>query len=136
MNKNKGLNITLWIAQILLAGIFGMAGWSHAAQPISDLVKMYPWIANAPEALVRFIGFSELAGALGLLLPALTRIKPILTPWAGIGLAVIMVLASAFHFSRGEMFMVPFTLLFAAIASFVAWGRFRKVPISDRSQVA
>jgi len=43
---------------------------------------MLPWVANAPEALVRFIGISELLGAAGLILPAALRIKPYLTPLA------------------------------------------------------
>jgi len=57
--------------------------------------------------LVRFIGVSELAGALGLILPAATRIRPGLTPLAALGLSTIMALAMLFHLVRGEPQALP-----------------------------
>ena len=44
---------------------------------------------------------------LGLILPSATRIKPILTPYAAIGLATIVVLATGFHAVRGEYSALP-----------------------------
>jgi hypothetical protein len=82
-----------------------------------------------PEAFVRFIGLSELLGGLGLILPAALRIKPVLTPWAAVGLAVVMVLASGFHVSRGESSVIGMNFILAAVAVFIAWGRFKKAPI-------
>jgi len=67
-----------------------------------------------------------------MLLPALTRIKPILTPLAGVGLAVVMVLAAGFHVMRGELSALPINLAFGGLAAFVAWGRLQKAPISPR----
>ena len=60
------------------------------------------WPAAVPAPLVRFIGVAEFLGGLGLILPAATRVKPMLTPLAGVGLAVAMLLAAGFHTSRGE----------------------------------
>jgi len=57
---------------------------------------------SLPRGLVTFIGGSELLGGLGLLLPALTGILPWLTPLAAVGLAIIMILASIFHATRGK----------------------------------
>lgn len=82
---------------------------------------------------MRFIGIAELAAAVGLILPALTRILPKLTPLAGLGLAVIMVLAAGFLVQRGEMSALPINFLLGALAAFVAWGRWRKVPIAPRT---
>jgi len=82
--------------------------------------------------LVRFIGVAEVAGAIGLILPAATRIKPVLTPLAAVGILVIMVLATGFHIYKGEFHALPVTLLLGAMATFVAWGRFRKAPIPAR----
>jgi putative oxidoreductase len=80
--------------------------------------------------MVRFIGACELAGAVGLILPAATRIRPMLTPLAASGLVVVMLLAMAFHISRGEAAQaLPINLTLGALAAFVAWGRFRKAPI-------
>jgi hypothetical protein len=45
------------------------------------------------------IGVAELLGGLGLILPAATRVKPMLTPLAGVGLAMVLLLATMFHIS-------------------------------------
>jgi len=67
-----------------------------------------------------------------MLVPALTRIRPKLTPIAAVGLVTVQVLAMAFHTSRGEFKALPFNLTLAAMAAFVAWGRFKKAPIAPR----
>ena len=130
---NKSLHVALWITQALLALVFGMAGLMHATKPIAELSKTMGWTANAPEALVRFIGIAELAGALGLILPGLTRIKPGLTAWAATGLATMMVFAGFVHTSRSESSMLTVNVVLGGLAAFVAWGRFRKAPIAPRA---
>ena len=129
----RALSITLWIVQVLLAGMFLMTGFMKLSQPIAALSGQMPWVTSVPGALVRFIGAAELAGALGLILPSLTRIRPRLTVLAAIGLITVMVLASAFHISRGEAAMVPMNLVLAALAAFVAWGRSKAAPIAPRA---
>jgi hypothetical protein len=75
----------------------------------------------------------ELAGALGLFLPAATRILPRLTPLAAVGLATMMALAVPFHLVRSETVAIVFNLVLGSLAAFVAWGRGRRAPISARS---
>jgi uncharacterized membrane protein YphA (DoxX/SURF4 family) len=129
---STALHVTLWLAQLLLALAFGMAGIMKSTQPVAELAVAMSWTGDVPAGLVRFIGASELAAALGLVLPAATRIRPLLTPLAAIGLAIVMVLASLFHISRGEWFALPLNLVLGSLAAFVAWGRLRKVPIFPR----
>ncbi len=129
---SKALHITLWVAQVLLAALFLMAGANKLFQSIEELSKMLPWAAEMPEAMVRFIGTSEILGALGLLLPSALRIMPRLTPVAAGGLALVMVLATAFHVSRGEASVIPMNIAFMAIALFIVWGRSKKAPIYAR----
>ncbi len=130
---SKGLHIGLWVAQILLALAFGMAGSAKLASPIAALAAQgMTFVTTMPEGLVRFIGLSEVAGALGMLLPALTRIKPVLTAWAGVGLSTVMVLAIGYHLSHGEAAHVAPPLVLLALAAFVAWGRFKAAPILPR----
>ncbi|MBF9254030.1 DoxX family protein [Pontibacter sp. 172403-2] len=131
--SNKALNITLWIAQVLLAGMFLMSGFMKVAQPIDQLSLMLPWASQVPAALVRFIGISEVLGGLGLILPALLRIKPQLTVWAALGLVAVMIFASIFHLSRGEGAMIGTNIVLALVAVFIAWGRSKKAPIQPRS---
>ena len=127
--RSKALHIALWVAQVLLAAMFLMSGFMKLAQPIDQLSQMLPWASQVPEALVRFIGISEVLGAVGLILPSLLRIKPQLTAWAAIGIAVIMLFATFFHISRGETGAIGMNIFLALLAAFVAWGRFKKAPI-------
>jgi putative oxidoreductase len=128
----KAWNISLWVVQVLLAFAFGMAGVMKTTTPIAELAAKMVWPGVVPEAMVRFIGVSEFAGALGLVLPAATRIKPSLTALAGAALALVMVLAAGFHVMRAEWFALPINLTLGALAAFVAWGRFKKAPIAAR----
>lgn len=131
--NNKGLNIALWSGQIVLAAMFLMAGTLKTFSPIEDLVaKGMSWAGDIP-ALARFIGISELLGGIGLILPALLRIKPVLTAWAATGLAVIMILGVGVHIFSGDTLAHTLTPAFLGlIAIFVAWGRFTKVPIAAK----
>jgi uncharacterized membrane protein YphA (DoxX/SURF4 family) len=131
--RRRGLNIVLALVQIVLAFAFGAAGLMKLTQPIEALAASMPWVSAVPSALVRFIGLAELAGALGLILPWLTRIKPQLISLAAIGLILVMVLASAFHLSRGEAGAIPVNVVLAALAAFVAWGRSKAAPIQPRA---
>lgn len=127
-------NVALWVAQILLAIAFGMAGVMKLLQPIEALGTMMHWVTVTPDWLVRFIGFVELAGALGMILPALMRILPWLAPLAALGFAVIQVLAIGVHANLGETAMsLPVNLALLALSLFVLWGRWRKSPISPRA---
>lgn len=132
-NPSKGLNIGLWVVQSILAVMFLMAGANKLFQSISELSKMLQWVTQVPEVLVRFIGISEVLGSLGLLLPSIFRIKPILTPIAAIGLAAVMLLATFFHISKGEASVIAMPIVFMAMAVFVAWGRTKKVPIQSKN---
>jgi uncharacterized membrane protein YphA (DoxX/SURF4 family) len=126
---SKAINITLWIAQIILAAMFIMAGIMKSTQPIEKLSPSLPWTSQVPELLVRFIGVSELLGAIGLLLPSLLRIKPKLTVWAAAGIATIMLFAILFHISKGETAVIGINIFIALIALFVVWGRTKQAVI-------
>jgi uncharacterized membrane protein len=130
---SRALSVTLWAVQLLLAALFLLVGYTHALAPIEVAIQRAPWAASLPVALVRFIGVVELAGALGLLLPAATRIRPMLTPLAAAGLATIMLLAIPFHLSRGEGNAVAINVVLGALAALVALGRARWAPIATRN---
>lgn len=129
--KSKILHVSLWVAQVLVALAFGMAGFMKLSMPISELAaKGMGFVNHISEGLVRFIGTVELLGALGLILPAAMRIKPILTPIAAIGIAVIMLLSIKEHVTQNEPVVANIILLL--LAAFVAWGRFKKAPIQSK----
>ncbi|MED7928871.1 DoxX family protein [Nonomuraea sp. LP-02] len=118
------MNTALWIVQALLAAMFGMAGLMKSTQPKDKLQPKLPWVEDFSPATIRVIGIAELAAALGLILPALTGIAPILTPLAATGLVVVMILAAFTHARRKEPTAIVFNLVLLALAAFVAWGRF------------
>ncbi|MDB4893468.1 MAG: putative integral rane protein [Gemmatimonadetes bacterium] len=120
----------LWIAQVVLALVFVVTGVLKLTISPADLARSS---AGLSLGLIRFIGIAELAGALGLILPAATRILPALTPVAAAALALVMVLAAFFHVSRGEFLSVIPVLALGALALFVVWGRTVRVPISART---
>jgi hypothetical protein len=128
----KLLDIALWFAQLILALLFGMVGSMKATTPLPELIKAIPAMAEVPGWLIRSIGVSELLGALGMLLPSLTRIQPKLTPLAGVGLAVLMASAIVFHLMRGEASATGLPATLGALAAFVAWGRLEGAPILRR----
>ena len=131
-SASRALRVSLWIIQVLLGAFFLMAGFAHATQPLAVLATQYPWTSSVAVGLLRFIGIAEILGGFGIVLPSLTRIAPALTPLAAAALVALMMLATIFHTMRGELVALPFTLTVAALSAFVAWGRFKRAPISTR----
>jgi putative oxidoreductase len=119
------VNIVLWVLQIVLGLMFLFAGVQKAFRPLDAISTMMTWVPAVPASLVRFIGVAELLAGIGLILPGLTGVLPSLTIWAGLGLAVVMVCAVAFHATRREYSAVAMNIVFLALAAFVAWGRWR-----------
>lgn len=130
---NRGWNIGLWVVQGVLALFYAMAGLMKLTQPIDALVASgMSYAGDYPEFLTRFVGTMEVLGAIGIVLPAATRIAPRLTPLAALGFSLIQVLAIGLHTMRGELFMLPFNLILLALSVLVVWGRSAKSPITPR----
>jgi uncharacterized membrane protein YphA (DoxX/SURF4 family) len=129
---NKRLSIGLWAAQAVLAAVFVVTGAMKTFLAPADLFRILPDLARLPLPFVRFLGVAELAAAAGLVLPALTRIAPFLTPVAASGVVVVMIGALAVHVRDGHFAKLPLVLILAALACFVAWGRFKRLRITPR----
>lgn len=119
------MNIALWIVQGLLAAMYLMAGQMKTFQPAK--VRANPqmtWAHDKQDGYIRFVGTSELLGALGLILPLVTGILPWLTVLAAIGLALIQFLAiSSVHLPKKEYNVIPLNVVLLALAVFVVVGR-------------
>jgi uncharacterized membrane protein YphA (DoxX/SURF4 family) len=114
----------LWILQILLALLFLFAGGMKLVMSAADLTSQ----SNIPAAFLRFIAVLEILGALGLILPGLLRIRPMLTPLAASGLLIIMI--GAVVITLQTMGAAPAALPFVTglLLVFVAYGRWRVAP--------
>lgn len=118
------MNVALWIVQGLLAVVFMLAGTMKLTQAHGKLAEQMGWPGDFSPGVVKLIGALELLGALGLVLPALTGVAPILTPIAAVGLAVIQAGAVFVHLRRKETPNLVGNLVFIAGLVFIAWGRF------------
>lgn len=130
---SRALSIGLWVAQAFLAFAFTGSGLMKLTTPHDALAAQMRWVADGPAFLPLFIGAAELAGALGLILPAATRIQPRLTPLAAAGLVLVMVLAAGTHLLYGELFMLVPNAVLGGLAAFVAWGRSGPAAIAPRA---
>jgi len=119
------MNIVLWIAQGLLAALYLMAGQMKTFQPAK--VRATPqmtWAHDKQDGYIRFVGTSELLGALGLILPLVTGILPWLTVLAAVGLTLIQLLAIfTEHLPKKEYNVIPVNVILLALAVFVVIGR-------------
>jgi uncharacterized membrane protein YphA (DoxX/SURF4 family) len=116
------MNIALWVAQILLAGMFIMAG-TMKAFAYEKAKASIPWVKETSPGFVRFIGVAELLGGIGMILPVALDITPSLTGIAALGIALIMLLAAVFHARRKENKEIGMNVIIMLIAIFIVIGR-------------
>jgi hypothetical protein len=117
-------NYALWAVQWLLALLFLWAGGVKLVLPLETLKGP----VALPGLFVRFIGVAETLGAIGLILPWLLRIRPVLTPLAAAGLVIIMIGATVITLIGGGGALALFPATVGILAAFVAYGRWRAAP--------
>ena len=119
------MNVALWVVAWVLAAAFVASGLLKLTQSKEGLQQAgQAWTEAFPSAAIKGIGALEIAGAVGLILPALTDTAPVLVPLAAVGLGLLMVGAAITHARRGETPMMMSNVVLLAMAVFVAWGRF------------
>jgi hypothetical protein len=127
--RSAAISASLWLTQALLCLLFVGTGLWKLLTPIPKLAAMIPWAGQVPQGFLQATAIIDLCGGLGILLPALTRIKPSLTPLAALSCAALQLCAIVFHVSRGEIANTPFNFLLVGLSLFVFWGRRFKVAI-------
>ena len=123
------MNILLWVLQVLLALAFLAHGGLLLFPPASVVEQMN---ASMARWFQLFVGVAEVLAAVGLTLPGVTRIQPWLVSAAAFGLIIVMLCATVFHVQRGEMSSAVTTAVLMAMATFVAYARWRMLPIRPR----
>lgn len=126
------MNLLFWLLQILLAVGFGASAFMKGTWDRERLVRSgQTGVQGLPLGLIRFIAVSELAGALGLIVPWATGIAPHLTPVAAAGLGVIMILGAGVHLILREPKNVMTTVVILAACLVVAFGRGLRLSIES-----
>lgn len=121
------MNLALWIVAGLLAAVYLFSGGGKLIMPkekISAMAASGRWVDDFSSGGVKAIGVLEVLAAVGLILPTLLDIAPVLVPLAALGLVLIMVGAVFVRIRRHEFKYMVADLIYLALATFVAWGRF------------
>ena len=120
------MDLALWITAGLLAAVFLFAGSTKLFLSREKLAEAPGggWVLDFSAGFVKALGAVEILGAVGLILPALLDIAPVLVPLAAVGLATIMVGAAIVTYRRRESTHVLVDVTYLAMAVFVAFGRF------------
>ncbi|MEU3645930.1 DoxX family protein [Lentzea sp. NPDC034063] len=120
------MNIALWVVQGLLAALYLGAGVMKLVRPREQMIASgnFDWAKDVTDTGLKGIGAVEVLGALGLILPWLTGIAPILTPIAAVGLVIVQVFAARAHVKIGDTKSLPVNVILLLLAAFVAIGRF------------
>ena len=123
------METALWIVQVVLAAIFLLTGMTKLTQPRQKMAAgPMRWAADVTDAQFRTIGLLEVLGAIGLILPAVLGIAPLLTPLAAVGLVLTMIGAIYAHvrYDETERLAVPIVVLalsvFVAVEGFGTYG--------------
>ena len=127
-SATKTLNVLLWTLQVLWGIGFSITGFGKVLAVDPQIWRQFlhqvAWFSAVPQGLFVFIGICEGLGGVALIVPAITKVAPKLTPIAAAGLATIMALAAVFHILRGEAhFFLPLNVLLGGVAAFIAYGR-------------
>ena len=120
------MNITLWIIAGFMAAVFLFAGANKLLISQERLAKAPGggWVLEFGPGFLKALGAAEILGAVGLILPAVLDIGPVLVPLAALGLALVMAGAATVTFRRQEFLHALLNLAYLALVTFVAWGRF------------
>jgi hypothetical protein len=126
------MNVLLWVLQVLLALAFFAHGCLFLFPPAAIAEQMN---TTLPRWFQLFLGGAEILAAVGLTLPGAARIEPWLVSWAAAGIMIVMIGATIFHVMRSEVSAAITTLVLLAMATFVAYMRWRVAPIRSRSPI-
>ena len=120
------MNTMIWIAQGLLAAAMLGAGLPKLTKTKEQLGASdnMTWTEDYTDSQIKAIGTLEVLAAIGLIVPALIDVAPVLVAVAASGVVLLMLGAAATHLRRGEKQVLPINLAIAAIALFIAVERF------------
>jgi hypothetical protein len=121
-------NLALWIGAGILAVVFLVASSTKLLVPKETQAGMFGtasrWVEDFSPRALKAIGAMEFLAAVGLILPAVLGIAPVLVPLAATGAVLLFTGAVIMRLRRGERATIIGDLVYLAPAAFVAWGRF------------
>jgi|GEM_PF-538040 len=117
-------NKVIWIFQILLALWFTMPAYLKLTTPKEKMIENKQLPPDGNPIPIRVLGFLELLGIIGIIVPRLTGTLTILTPITAVCFAIVMVGAFVVHINKQEYKVLPLIALAFVLSLVVAWFRF------------
>ncbi|MEQ7125757.1 DoxX family protein [Actinopolymorpha sp. B11F2] len=120
------MNTILWIAAGLLALVALTGGLAKTFIPKEKLARQEggAWTRSASPAFVKTLGVLELLAAVGLILPALMDVAPVMVPVTAVCWIALMIGAMITHARLGQFKLVMLNVVYVVLAVFIAVGRF------------
>jgi hypothetical protein len=123
------MNVFLWIDAAVLAAVFVGTGVLKLVRSRDEVAALgQHWVEDFSPGLVKGIGVLELLGAVGVVVPPLVGVAPVLAPVAATGIVLLMAGATLTHARRGEWGNAAGTAVLLVMAALVVWGRFGPYP--------
>jgi len=122
------MNIVLWILQGLLA-LLCISGGAFQIFKIDELQTTVAAMRELPRGLWAFLGGFGCLTGLGLIVPGVLSVLPIVTPIAAVAIAAQSILISGFYVHYGDSPPLPYSAVMALLAAFIAYGRFALSPL-------
>ena len=123
------MNILLWVLQIALA-LLCLGGGSFKIFKIDELETTVNSMRELPHGLWAVMGALECLAGLCLILPFALKVLPRLTAIAAATVAAQSLLISALYLIYRDFAPLPYSLVMAALAAFIAYGRVVREPLN------
>ena len=127
------MNIALWIIACVAAVAYAIGGASQllmTKEKYRSLAASQHWVDDFGAGHIKAIGITKIIGAIGLVLPAVVGIAPVLVPLAACGLMLVMTGAATTRFRRSEWKYLVGDVFYLGVFAFLAWGRFALQPFA------
>ncbi|MGW7276151.1 DoxX family protein [Streptomyces sp. NPDC054864] len=127
------MNLSLWIAAGLLAAVALAGGTTKTFVPKAKLATQSggEWTQDSGAGFVKTLGVLELLAAVGLILPAVLGIAPVMVPVTAVCWVALMIGAMITHGRLGQSKLVAVNAVYLVLAVFIAWGRFGPWPLGS-----
>lgn len=120
------MGATLWIAAGLLALVALTGGLTKTLIPKEKLERHEgaAWTRAFSPSFVKTLGVLELLAAVGLILPAVVDVAPVMVPVTAVCWVALMIGAMITHGRLGQFKLVAVNIVYLGLAGFIAVGRF------------
>jgi uncharacterized membrane protein YphA (DoxX/SURF4 family) len=118
------MNTLVLIIQGLLALFFIMPGYGKISGSKVSHVANGHLKATSSIIPIRILGILELLGCIGIILPWILGIVPVLTPIAAVCFCIIMLAGMIIHTVKKEYKMLPMLVVVFVLSVLVAYYRF------------